>query len=71
MDRRRYNLPTVDEIAVVFRFTDGTPPFKRDFRVYARDPEQQTIMLNILSPHLDPMIYIIFYPYEEPGWKHR
>ena len=30
-DRKRYNLPTVDEIAMIFRSADGAPPFERDF----------------------------------------
>ena len=33
-DRRRYNLPTVDEVAMIFRSADGELPFERYFRVY-------------------------------------
>ena len=68
-DRRRYNLPTVDEIAMIFRSTDGEPPFARDFRVYPRNPQQRLITLNILSCHLDPMIYVLLYSFGEPGWQ--
>ena len=68
-DRRRYNLPTVDEVAMIFRSADGEPPFERDFRVYPRDADQPIINLNILSPHLDPMIYVLFYPFGEAGWQ--
>ena len=71
-DRRRYNEPTTDEVAMIFRSTDGAPPFERDFRVYPMnpdDPNNAHIKLNILSPHLDPMIYVLFYPHGEPGWQ--
>ena len=69
VDRKRYNLPTVDEIAMIFRSADGAPPFERDFRVYPRNPARPLITLIILSPHLDPMTYVLFYPYGEPGWQ--
>lgn len=67
-DRRRYNLPTFDKVAMIFRSADGEPPFERDFRVYPR-ARQPLISLNILSPHLDPMIYVLFYPFGEAGWQ--
>ena len=69
LDRKRYNLPTVDEIAMIFRSADGAPPFERDFRIYPRDPAHPLITLNILSHHLDPMTYVLFFPYGEPGWQ--
>ena len=67
-DRRRYNIPTSKEIAMVFQNFDGEPPFERDFRVYPY-PGKENIQLNILSPNLDPMTYPIFYPYGQPGWQ--
>ena len=69
LDRRRYNAPTTAEIAMVFRNADGEPPFERDFRVYPRDANGNNITLNILSPNLDPMTYVLFYPYGELGWQ--
>lgn len=68
-DRRHYSLLTVDEIAMIFQSADGEPPFERDFRVYPRNPQQPLITLNILSPHLDPMVYVLFYPVGEAGWQ--
>ncbi|CAI9740520.1 Hypothetical predicted protein [Octopus vulgaris] len=68
-DRRRYNLPTVNEIAIVFRNEEGEPPFHRDFKVYPRNSEVPTLNLDILSPELDPMTYVLFFPHGEPGWQ--
>ncbi|XP_014790440.1 uncharacterized protein LOC106883814 [Octopus bimaculoides] len=68
-DRRKHNLPTVNEIAMVFSNTDGKPPFNRDFKVYPRNYEVHVISLNILSPNLDPMVYVLFFPYGEPDWQ--
>lgn len=32
-DHRRYNLPTANEVAMVFQNDDGEPPFERDIRI--------------------------------------
>ncbi|XP_076029784.1 uncharacterized protein LOC143018309 [Oratosquilla oratoria] len=68
-DRRRYNLPTVNDIAMIFQNPDGEPPFHRDFKVYPRNEDAPLISLNILSPNLDPMTYTPFFPFGEPGWQ--
>ncbi|XP_076066167.1 uncharacterized protein LOC143039804 [Oratosquilla oratoria] len=68
-DRRRYNLPTVNDIATIFQNPDGEPPFHRDFKVYPRNEDAPLINLNILSPNLDPMAYTLFFPFDEPGWQ--
>jgi hypothetical protein len=70
-DQRRYNLPTHNEVAMVFVDQDGEPPFKRDIRIYPRTPtaESQFVQLNILNPNLDPMTYPIFFPNGEKGWQ--
>lgn len=60
-DRRRYNLPPANEVAMIFPSHDGQPPFERDFSVYPYNDTQALINLNILSPNLDPMVYPIFY----------
>lgn len=54
---------------MVFRTEDGEPPFERDFRVYPRNPAQPLIALNILSPNLEPMIYVLFHVHGEAGWQ--
>ena len=57
---------------MVFVNEDGEPPFKRDIRIYPRNPidsNQPFVNINILSPNLDPMSYSILYPYGEAGWQ--
>lgn len=68
IDRKRYNLPTTDEIAMIYSSDSGEPPFERDIQVYPYSSEN-LIPINILSPNLDPMTYPIFHPYGEPGWE--
>ena len=36
-DQRRYNTPTLDEVAAVFVGENGAPPISRDIIVYPRD----------------------------------
>lgn len=70
-DNRRYNIPCASEIAVVFRDEDGGSTFDREFVVYAKPNAQSTTKfdkLNILSPHVDPMVYPLLFPYGEQGW---
>lgn len=67
-DRRRYNLPTTDEVAMIYSSETGEPPFERDIQVYPISNEN-LITINILSPNLDPMTYPIFYPFGEAGWQ--
>ena len=55
MDRRRYNMPTTSEIAVVFEDDDGAPPSNRDFRIYFR-MENRTQPNGILNSDLNPML---------------
>jgi hypothetical protein len=71
-DKRRYNAPCSNEIAMVFVNSDGEPPFQRDIRVYPKNPDnsqQPFINMNILSPNLEPMSYPLLNPYGEAGWQ--
>ncbi|GBL97412.1 hypothetical protein AVEN_170519-1 [Araneus ventricosus] len=71
-DKRRYNAPKCNEIAMIFVNNDGEPPFDRDFRVYPVNPENPHmpfININILSPNLDPIAYSLLFPYGEPGYQ--
>ncbi|XP_065322977.1 uncharacterized protein LOC135930119 [Gordionus sp. m RMFG-2023] len=67
-DRRRYNIPTIDEVAMIFNNDDGEPPFQRDVKVYPRNDDLNLVILNILSPNLDPMVYTLLFPYGDHGW---
>ncbi|XP_065323653.1 uncharacterized protein LOC135930793 [Gordionus sp. m RMFG-2023] len=68
-DKRRYNIPNIDEVAMIFTNDDGEPPFKRDIKVYPRVDGSDLININILSPNLDPMVYPLLFPFGDPGWK--
>lgn len=67
-DRRRYNLPTTDEVAMIYSSETGEPPFERDIQVYPFSNEN-LIKINILSPNLDPMTYPLHFPFGEAGWQ--
>jgi len=48
------------------------PPFDRDFLVYSKPNVQlqsKLSKLNILSSHVDPMVYPLLFPFGEPGWN--
>ena len=59
-DGKRYKVPTLNDIAMIFQNPVGEPPFHRDFKVYPRNEETPLIDLNILRPNLDPMTWAIF-----------
>ena len=59
-DRRRYNLPSHNEVAVVFIGEDGAPPASREILVYPRGHPLKTI--SSMSANLDPMVYPLLFP---------
>ena len=66
-DPRRCNAPTSNEVAMVFCNEDGEPPFERNIHIYQTnpsDPQKKCINLQILSPNMDPMTYVILCPYK-------
>ncbi|XP_057310488.1 uncharacterized protein LOC130648452 [Hydractinia symbiolongicarpus] len=65
-DRRRYNTPTQDEVAVVFVGEDGAPPTTRDIVIYPKD--RPLTNLSTMSANVDPMMYPVFFPRGDPGW---
>ena len=58
-DRRRYNLPSHNEVAVVFVGEDGAPPASREVVIYQRGHPLKTI--SSMSANLDPMVYPLFF----------
>ena len=71
-DQRRFNLPTAEnEVAMIFTTEEGEPPFERDINIYPSAEHNRPIKLNILSPSLDPMTYVLLYPYGESGWQQK
>jgi len=67
-DNRRYNLPSANEIAVVFEDDDGQPPHNRDFCVHLRS-SRLTKQISFLNSNLDPMVYPLLFPECDEGWS--
>ena len=65
-DRRRYNQPTMDEVAAVFVGDEGAPPVY-DFSVFSTDGRVRSI--PVTSPHCDPMTYPLLFPFGHFGWQ--
>ena len=59
-NRRRYNLPSYEEVTVVFVGDDDAPPATREIVVYPRGQPLKTI--SSMSANLDPLVYPIFSP---------
>ncbi|XP_065650251.1 uncharacterized protein LOC136078407 [Hydra vulgaris] len=64
-DRRRYNLTSHNEVAVVFVGEDGAPPASVEV-IYPRGHLLKTI--SSMSANLDPMVYPLFFPRGDAGW---
>ena len=42
-DKRRFNIPKIGEVAVIFTGEDGLPPTDIDFKVYPKNPDQYSL----------------------------
>lgn len=58
-DPRRYNAPTIREVAAIFGSSDGAPPGNRDIVVWPRDAAHYRINEN--NKHVDPMTYPLMF----------
>ena len=56
-NRRRYNVPSLEEVAVVFVGDDGAPPATREVVIYPRGQHLRSI--SSMSATLDPEVYPI------------
>ncbi|XP_046750599.1 uncharacterized protein LOC124413857 [Diprion similis] len=59
-DKNLFNIPTCNEVAVVFVAEDGDPPLQRDICVYSKS--KCPISMSSLSQHVDPMTYPLIFP---------
>ena len=68
-DQRVYNAPrTSDDVAIVYvADRDGNIPAELDFAVQPSDLNTLK-RINMLSKHLDPMIFPLFFPNGDFGW---
>ena len=60
LDARRYNTPTVGEVAMIFVGDDGAPPSDRDIVVHPYGDEPYRI--DTTSEHTDPLTYPLLFP---------
>lgn len=73
---RRHDLPTVNEIAYIFKSVDGAPPVNRDMISYLKNSpiinsvsHTKTHRINDLMDVSDPMVYPLLFPNGELGWN--
>ncbi|POS82217.1 hypothetical protein EPUL_004937, partial [Erysiphe pulchra] len=70
-DRRRYNLPTVSEFAVVI--PDEVDSDQRDVILYQRNGDgtlsNKFQYIHRSHPAYLPLHYVLFYPYGNPGYR--
>nr|XP_047141262.1 uncharacterized protein LOC124816209 [Hydra vulgaris] len=68
-NRRRYNLPLHDKVAVVFVGENGALPTSREVVIY---PKVRLLkIVSSVSANLDPMIYPLFFPRGNTGWYNQ
>ncbi|UYV75648.1 hypothetical protein LAZ67_13000844 [Cordylochernes scorpioides] len=65
-DLRRYNAPSVSEVAAIFVDQDGHVPSNRDIAVFPHDCG--LVRISPLNPNCDPMTYPLLFPAGDPGW---
>ncbi len=70
---RRYNVPKVGEISAIFTSEIGDPPTDINFKIYSKQESNEDTYgvhtISFLSPHCDPMVYPLLFPYGEQGWR--
>ena len=79
-DMRRYNPARVSEVAAIFSGVDGQAPSveRSDIVIYprsvntilsSRSRNNGLITIPKISPHCDPMVYPLLFPFGEQGWN--
>jgi len=64
-DKRRYNAPRMNEVAVIFQNSDSEPPPERDLLIHCRvnagdsNPCRME-RISVLDPNLEPSFWSIF-----------
>ncbi|KAI8549387.1 hypothetical protein RHMOL_Rhmol06G0020800 [Rhododendron molle] len=67
-DRRTYNLPTADEIAVVIPGDGSKASGMRDIILHLRR-DNQLMQINECHPAYLPLHYVLLFPHGELGWE--
>jgi hypothetical protein len=73
-DKRRYNAPKVNEVAIVFQNADGEPPLERDLLIHLKSSNSDPCVpkvrrISILDPNLEAMVYPMLIPHGDQGWS--
>ncbi|XP_065679048.1 uncharacterized protein LOC124814923 [Hydra vulgaris] len=68
-DRRRYNLPSHDEVEVVFVGKDGAPPTSKEIAIYPRGHPLKIVLS--MSANMDSMVYPLLFPRGDAGWHNQ
>lgn len=67
VDKNRFNLPRVDEVAAVFSTNDrGVIP--DSYVVIRCKDSDELISVSWMDPNVEPWLYPLFYPRGEQGW---
>ena len=66
-DRRRYNLPCSDEVAVILP-SDGTAPERRDIVLRPRTDQHSLTRIDDGHPAYSPLHYVLLFPNGDHGW---
>ncbi|XP_021965954.1 uncharacterized protein LOC110861154 [Folsomia candida] len=73
MDLRVYNAPRSNEVAIVFKNSDGEPPLERDLRIHLRSDStsniRKTKTLYFLDPNIDALTYPLLFPFSDQAWN--
>ncbi|KAK6013623.1 hypothetical protein OSTOST_21058 [Ostertagia ostertagi] len=67
--RRQYDLPTANEVAVVYVGEDNDVPATRSFAVHLRNESgEQLLSIRDIDKICDPLTYPLLFPTGEGGW---
>ncbi|KZP24540.1 hypothetical protein FIBSPDRAFT_929756 [Athelia psychrophila] len=67
-DRRRYNLPTADEVAVILPGDGSQPTDSRDIILRLRWPDGPLQRISDGHPAYASLHYVLLFPHGEDGW---
>ncbi len=67
-DGRRYNLPTVDELAAIIP-GDGSEPVQNDRDIVLCMHDHSLKCISQFYPSYQPLHYVLLFPYGDLGWN--
>ncbi|KAJ6456618.1 hypothetical protein C8R47DRAFT_1029309, partial [Mycena vitilis] len=70
-DPRRYNAPTVDEVAVILPGDGSRETVHRDLIVHYRNGAYPLKRIYETSASYQPMVYVLLFPHGENGWHSK